>query len=462
MDVDPLGTQIYTAAELADAIGHHLRSEFPDTIMVQGEVSDLSRSRAGHVYFNLVEPTESGHQPKASLPVALFATNKKPVNILLKRAGVGRIEDGMPLRIRTTVDFYAPRGTLSLSMSGVDPTFTLEHFESERDRLVQLVQDEGLDKPNKLRPLPASPLHIGLITSIDSAAYADFVDELELSALAWRVTAIDCRVQGQAAERGMVAALERLCANDNIELIAIIRGGGSRGDLATFDSERLARAIAHCRLPVLTGVGHEIDTSIADLVSHSSYKTPTACAVALNDRVHASLDQAEQQWQLIAANAQYQIEHAEARLAEQTTLWARDANQTVRNQHNRIDGLAASLPNTANRRLKQSDERLFGLRRSVTHQAQAITARSESLIENAHEVLGRRSTRPTELATRALASIESRVRAYDPQRTLARGWSITRTSEGELVRSADQAPPSTTIVTTVKDGDITSTVEPSR
>ncbi len=459
MTTDPFGTEIYTAAELADRIGSSLRSEFPDTILVQGEVSDLKRSQPGHVYFNLIEPAEPGKQSSVSLPVALFNSNKQTVNTILKRANVGRIQDGMPLRIRTSIDFYAARGTLTLAMSGVDPTFTLDFFSTERERLVQQLVAEGLDKINCRLELPAAPLRIGLITSVGSAAHADFTDELTQSGYGWNIVVADCRVQGQDADRAIVAAIDALATRHDVELVAIVRGGGSKGDLATFDSEPIARAIAASPVPVLTGIGHEIDASIADMVSHTSYKTPTACAVGLNDRLGESLDRAEQRWEHISQAAAVNLAIAETSLTSIATAWATNAIRSVESQQHRIDRLAASVPQAAGRRLASADHELGAVDRSIERSAQRSIRQQQALL-SAHEAsLARHAARPAELAEQRLLTIEAQVRAFDPKRTLARGWSITRTKDGAILRDLDQAEPGSKLRTTVANGEVTSTVD---
>ncbi len=460
MEIDPLGTEIYTAAELADRIGTSLRSEFPDTVMVQGEVSDLKRSQPGHVYFNLIEPAEPGKQSTASLPVALFNSNKQTVNTILKRANVGRIQDGMPLRIRTSVDFYAARGTLTLAMSGVDPTFTLDFLSSERERLLQQLISEGLDKPNGQLPMPPSPRRIGLVTSVGSAAYADFTDELKQSGFSWDVLVADCRVQGQDAEQAIVAAIKTLTNYHDVELIAVIRGGGSRGDLSTFDSEPIARTIAKCAVPVLTGIGHEIDTSIADVVSHSAYKTPTAVAVALNERVADALNRAEQFSDAIASTTMRKLAEAEAQLTTKATSWAINANRSVQTQQLKIDRLATAVPQAAGHKLRNANLRVDTADREITRSTQRTTKQQQARLAALETSLTRHSLRPVEQAERHLTTIENQVRALDPQRTLARGWSITRTEDGTVLRDPNQAEPGTKLVTTVADGEVTSTVTP--
>ena len=158
-----------------------------------------------------------------------------------------------------------------------------------------LAADGLLDRNARLTLAPV-PLRVGLITSHGSAAYHDFVQELETSGYAWQVGVVDVRVQGAAASRRIVWALHEL-ARLQVDVVVLVRGGGSRADLCPFDTEQVAREIAAMSVPVLTGVGHEVDRSVADEVAHTACKTPTACAQILVDQVRLfvrNLDHAAQ------------------------------------------------------------------------------------------------------------------------------------------------------------------------
>ena len=233
----------------------------------------------------------------------LSSRNKGSVNLALTRAGGGvRMTDGTEVRIRGRLDWYAPRGQLQLRMTAIDPAYTLGQLELLRAQLLQRLEAEGLLRANAAHPLPLVPLRVGVVTSSGSAAEADFVDELRRSGFAFDVRRVDARVQGPDAAYDIVSGIERAVA-DGAEVIALVRGGGARTDLAAFDDERIARAIATCPVPVLTGIGHEVDRSVADDVAHTAHKTPTACAHALVLRVRAFVDAIDGRWLAIATLA---------------------------------------------------------------------------------------------------------------------------------------------------------------
>ncbi len=278
----------YGVAELAGLIGRVVAQAFPGTMWVQGQIRNLSRSANGHVYFDLAEPGPLGAAPAALVPVTLLASDKQQVNAVMKSGGAGRIEDGVEVRIAGRLNWFTPRGRLQLRMTGIDPSFTLGRLLEDRDRLLAKLRADGLLARNRTVPLPIAPMRVGLVTSLGSAAHADFVHELELSGFAFALFEIDARTQGLDAGRQVAAAIAT-AVKAGAEVVAVVRGGGSRTDLAPFDGEAIARAIAGCPVPVFTGIGHELDRSIADEVAHSAFKTPTACAAGLVDQVVGSV-----------------------------------------------------------------------------------------------------------------------------------------------------------------------------
>ena len=256
----PDGT--YSVAELVEGVRAAVAARFADPVWVHGEIAGIKRGRNGHVWFDLVDRDDAGGIT-ATLPVVLWSSVRVGVNTQLKRAGSIRMDDGVRIRIMGPLDLWVPGGRLQLQMQGIDPTYTLGLLASERDRVLRALETDGLLGRNKELTLPTVPRRIGLVTAAGSAAEADFLQTLADSPLTWEVIVVDARVQGAGSERSVAAAL-LAAAGAGVDLVALVRGGGARTDLATFDQEIVARTIATLGVPVLTGIGHEIDTSVAD------------------------------------------------------------------------------------------------------------------------------------------------------------------------------------------------------
>jgi exodeoxyribonuclease VII large subunit len=424
----------YSVAELNGAIAEALVDALPRQVWVRGEVAQLRVSGNGHAYFDLCEKAERRDHVRAKLSVALFRNDRAAVNRTLRDAGV-KLGDGVEVRVRGRVELYAPQGRIQLIMNAVDPVFTVGKLAAERARVLQVLASEGLLERQRALTLPLVPLRVGLVTSRDSAAYHDFVQELDVSGHAFRVHPVDVRVQGQGADRRIMYAIRRLASLD-LDVIVLARGGGARSDLAAFDSEHLARLVADLPIPVIAGVGHEVDRTVADEVAHTSTKTPTAAAALL---VEAVDDYCEQL----------------ARIAHRVSLRARSACTLAgRDTTDLGRRLARAVPVALARERRVLDAHRHRIGERARHGIRdahgRVDERQRTVVAHAHDLL-REQARRTELA-------DARLRLLDPRRVLERGYSITRTDDGRLVRSASDVAADEVLVTETADGSIRSTV----
>src|SRR6185295_15972800 len=281
MTILPLFEPTYSVSQLCGEVRDFLGEAFP-SVWVVGEAQRVRPSARGHVYFELVEKGERD-EIVGKLDAVIWKTDFAKVQRLLA-ASEQRLTDGVQVRCRASLDFYAPSGRLQLCVREVDPAFTLGLLERRRRETLAALTAAGLLERNRSLPLADLPLSIALITSRGSAAYHDFLSGLAESGYGFRVLFVHAAMQGREAEREVVFALRAL-AGTRVDCAVLIRGGGSRTDLAAFDSRAIAEAIAHAPFPVLTGLGHEIDQAIADLAAHTCFKTPTKVAEFLVERV---------------------------------------------------------------------------------------------------------------------------------------------------------------------------------
>lgn len=428
----------WSVGELAAHLGRLLVGAFPDDVWVAGQIRNLSRAGNGHVYFDLVEPAEAGRAPEAQLSVTLLAPERELVNRQLKRAGGAvRMTDGVEVRLQGRIRWYAPRGTLQLRMHGIDPEFTLGRLQADRDRLLAALATEGLLDRNARLPMPLVPLRIGLVTSRGTAAHADVMAELEASGIGFEVLLADARTQGPECAPSVTRGLAALAA-EAVDLVLVVRGGGARTDLAGFDTEQIARAIAAMPVPVLTGIGHEIDRSIADDVAHLAHKTPTAAAASVVERVLAFRRQVDEQAAALQAGVARATRIAESRLAERRARTTRAAERSLVRADHRLGATGERTARAAARSVDRADARLDAMRDRIGRAARARLAAAE------HH----------------LVAVEARTGVHDPALALARGWSITTTAAGRLVRRPTDAPPGTELVTRLAEGTLHSTVIP--
>jgi exodeoxyribonuclease VII large subunit len=452
--------------ELGEAVAASLRVAFPDEMWVRGVIRNLNPGRrGGTVWFDLVEPAAGGDLSRpvqASVPVVLFDTARRRVNARLTDAGGSvRMTDGTEVRLRGRLTFWDRGGRLQVQMSDIDPSFTLGRLAADRERLLRALAAEGLLDRQAALVRPLVPLRLGLVTSAGSAAEHDVLDELRRSGLGFTVVRAGVRVQGPRAARSVAWGLGAVAAR-GVDVVLLVRGGGATTDLAAFDSEAIARAVAGLDVPVLTGIGHDIDRSVADEVAHESYKTPTACAQAVVADVRAVERRTVDAWRGVAAAAR---RHGR-REAERLRACGRSVAVATR------QGLAASDRDLAGRGDRLGRSALGALARStalldratghVESGGRAHLRTHEAAVAGAASRLVQRAPRVAGAAARHLDGLETQVRAYDPARTLARGWSITRDGQGRVVRSPAAVQPGDRLVTTVAEGEVHSTVEDAR
>lgn len=313
---DRIADSAQSVSELINAINAVLTRQFRD-VWVYGEVGKVSQPSSGHVYFDLVEDNDG---EKHVISVKLWRGVRQRLMPKMQQHDM-EIVSGIKVRIRGTPDIYGASGQFGFKMSDIDPRFTLGDLAAQRDEIIAKLKLEGLYDRNRHLALALVPLSIGVVTSKGSAAHADFMKTLEESNIGFTVTLCDVRVQGDGSAEQVAAAITLLGSQPLVDVVAVIRGGGSRTDLATFDNEIVARAVATCRAPVFTGIGHDVDKSIADEVAFSWNKTPTACAVAIAERVNEFVRQVDSAAQRIAnvvlaalANSERRVANAVGRL----------------------------------------------------------------------------------------------------------------------------------------------------
>jgi exodeoxyribonuclease VII large subunit len=438
-----------------------LLAEAFSSVWVVGEVQRLRPSQRGHVYFELVEKGERD-EIVGKLDAVIWKTEYQKIERLIAATGQ-RLTEGVEIRCRGGMDFYPPGGRLQLVVREIDPTFTLGLLEARRRETLAALAAAGLLERNRGLPLVDLPLRIGLITSQGSAAYHDFFSGLRDSGYGFQVVFVHAAVQGRDAEREVVSALSVLAALGAesglpLDAVILIRGGGSRTDLAAFDSRAIAEAVAMAPFPVLTGLGHEIDQSISDLAAHTAFKTPTKVAEFLIEQIAAaerrlaelrqalrrealeplragreSLELAERGVRL----AGMRLEAAGARLAEHARALARFGRSALRLAERRQGEMRGRLGALAPRRLVLAE-------RDRVHRGERIAA------------VARGSVR--EAAAR-LSGLERLCRQLGPDRTLERGFSLTRDAAGILIRRPEQVRAGDLLATQLAGGAIHSRVE---
>ena len=420
-----------------------------------GEAQRVRPSARGHVYFELVEKGERD-EIVGKLDAVIWKGDLLRVQRVLDRAGQ-RLADGMQIRVRGGIDFYGPGGRLQLCVREVDPTFTLGMLELRRRETLAALAAAGLLERNRGLVLCELPLTVALITSYESAAYHDFLSGLAESGYGFRVVFVHASVQGREAEREVVSALRSL-AGLSIDCAVLIRGGGSRSDLAVFDSRAIAEAIALAPFPVLAGLGHEIDRSIADMVAHTAFKTPTKVAEFLVERI------ALQEQALADLRSRLLREALEPLRAGREALGRAERGVSLARMRlaaagHRIEEHARALGRLGRSALRQAERRQDGLRSRLTMLAPRLLESGERDRVRLGERVAAAARGHLRETTAKLQGIERLCVQLAPERTLERGFSLTRDASGALLRHPSQAGTGDLITTQLSGGSLKSRVE---
>lgn len=449
-----LENKTFRVSEFGTHLRETLRRKVP-SVWLTGEVQRLRRSGRGHLYFELVEKGDRD-DVVAKLEAVIWRSDLEQIEAALAKQDQ-RLVEGVEIRCFASADFYPPFGRLQLVVRRIDPDFTAGLLSRRRRDTLKALEVSGLLGRNKELALPEVPLQVILITSVGSAAYHDFVSSLAASGYGFCVSVIHSTVQGLTAEKELVAALAdaRRLGGD---CVVLVRGGGSRTDLAVFDSRSVAESVAKLNLPVVTGLGHEIDESVVDLVANTRTRTPTRAAEFLIDRVRTA-------------------DHGLARLSEQLVATSRGSLSAARGwlEHaGRELGASRHQVATARERVRGASARLERGAVSRTRSARAQCAahgaqlRAVSSLRMREEQrrarrvgleFRRRSRDRIERQKTRLETLGRLARQLSPERTLRRGFSITRVQGGKALRSSDQVRAGSIVETELATGSIVSRVE---
>jgi exodeoxyribonuclease VII large subunit len=424
-------------AELYERVDRAVRSAFPDDVWITGEVRSMNVLRNGHCFLDLVDPTQGDDPGAPKLNAKCWAGTWRGVKASLDRLGIA-LEVGMVVRARGKVELYKARGSVDFILRELDSEALMGRVAADRARLVQALVDEDLyDRQRRLRA-PVLPLRVGLVASQGTEGYHDFLGQLEASGLAFVVRHVQSAVQGSDAPVQLAGAIGALQDAD-VDVIAVVRGGGAKADLAAFDHELVARAVATADVPVWTGIGHTNDISVVDEVAQRSCITPTECGREVAGLVLSA-------WQ--------RIEEAGLRVAR---LAAHGADREAV----ALAGRRRALSTCARAQLDRQDDRTTAVRAALGRSVSAAEVVARAALDARADRVGGAAVQALEAAELRADQYRRLLGAFDVTRQLERGWSVTRDPDGAVLRSVAGLERGTVLVTQLADGTLTSEVTAS-
>lgn len=406
-------SQFITLRELQRRVKSALEGQFALPVWVSAEISEIKVNYSGHCYLELVEKGGDNGVPTAQARAVMWRSHYPRISGYFEAETGQRLAAGIKILAKVLVSYHELYG-FSLQITDIDPSYTLGDMERQRQQTIAQLQQEGVWDMNREVPMPAVVQRIAVVSSVHAAGYQDFCQELKKSPYRFEVSLFDAFMQGEAAEESIVASLCAVAEQlEKFDAVVLIRGGGSRSDLNCFNAYRLCAHVAQFPLPVVTGIGHDKDTSVADMVAHTALKTPTAVAGWLVERM---------------AEADGWLDYAALQLHDATAA-AMHASEV------RLERLSGEVRRLSGELLTRQSLRLEHLGTLLPEAARDFLARQTLRLENAAELIAGRS----------------------PERILRLGFAVLRAG-GKAVTSAAGVTAGEDVEIEVSDGRISATV----
>jgi len=423
--------------ELNQLVRRSVRTCLPDEYWVQVELSDVRANYSGHCYLECVQKDPKSNSLIAKARGIIWNNVFSQLKPYFEQETGQAFVSGIKVLVKVTVDFHELYG-YSLTIVDIDPAYTLGDMARRRREILLRLQEEGVLSLNKELELPVLAQRIAVISSATAAGYGDFCNQLENNAFgfAFYPRLFPAIMQGERVEASVIAALDRIYAeSEKWDVVVIIRGGGATSDLSGFDTYDLAASCAQFPLPIITGIGHERDDTVIDLVAHTRVKTPTAAAEFLVNHLRHTAEQLENYAYYIRQEVPARLNREKERLERCITRIPARVQMRLQREDFRRERLAKRMEMAWQSRLAREQYRLeLSSRLSVALQAR--------LLKEKHR----------------LDLLEKSVEAASPDLLLKRGYSITL-KDGKAVTDASLLKPGDRVVTRVAKGQFSSEVQ---
>lgn len=422
--------------ELNQLVRRCVRTCLPDEYWVQVELSDVRSNYSGHCYLEFVQKDPKSNSLIAKARGIIWNNVFSELKPYFERETGQAFVSGIKVLVKVTVDFHELYG-YSLTVLDIDPAYTLGDMARRRREILLRLQEEGVLSLNKELELPVLAQRIAVISSATAAGYGDFCNQLENNAFgfAFYPRLFPAVMQGERVEASVIAALDHIYAeSEKWDVVVIIRGGGATSDLSGFDTYDLAASCAQFPLPIITGIGHERDDTVIDLVAHTRVKTPTAAAEFLVNHLRQTAEELENHAYFIRQEVPARLNREKERLERCVTRIPARVQMRLQREDFRRERLAKRMEMAWQSRLAKEQYRLeLSSRLEVALQARLLKERHR------------------------LELLEKSVEAASPDLLLKRGYSITL-KDGKAVTDASLLKPGDKVVTRVAKGQFCSEI----
>ena len=414
-----------------------LEMAMPDAYWVHAELSEV-RENGGHCYMELIQKSETSNTPIAKASAKCWRNRWMMIRPYFERITGQRIHPGMKVLLQVHPQFHENYG-FSWIVDDIDPTYTMGDMARKRQEIINQLKEEGVYDLQKELELPMFCQRIAVISSANAAGYGDFCNQLENNeyGLKFYTKLFPAIMQGEQVEQSVIAALNTInqCLDD-FDVVVIIRGGGATSDMSGFDTLALAENVANFPLPIITGIGHERDESVLDMISHTRVKTPTAAAAFLIDHLSEVYVRVEDAQEAIFHYVKRRLEMERMRLDKLSEKIPVLFSVVKMRQENFLDRLQHQMTSSIMNKLTDERHHLERIQQNLPSLAERFSMKEQHRLE----------------------MLTQRLKAVDPQNVLKRGYSITL-HNGKTVRNIADLKVGDVIETRVEKGSIKSEVK---
>lgn len=450
---------ILSLYQLNQQIKAVLTESFNAPVWVRAEVAEFRENRNGHCYLDLIEKSSDSNQIVARSKAIIWSYTYRMLKPYFETTTGRSLGSGLKVLVQVQVEFQEVYG-LSLVIRDIDPTYTLGDLEQRRREVIQRLQQEGVFDMNRELDLPLVPQRIAIISSPTAAGYGDFINQLDSNehGIKFYHHLFSATMQGDQASESITKAFDRIYENISFfDVVVIIRGGGASLDLICFDDYWLAYHITQFPIPVVTGIGHERDQSVADLVAHSALKTPTAVAEFIIGHASRFLEIINEYSENLEELARGELDDEKTKLANIMAHFSPRVNMIIQQKKHNLEGVIRGLPTGVKYLLQQQKHKItdFVINIKQFQQQSVITGKAKLIEKQKYlEVLAHSLIKHQK---KQLQYFEKDNRLNDPFEVLKRGYTLTY-SDGKLIKDGQVLKDGSHIETRFRDGEVASVV----
>lgn len=451
--------ELLTLSELQLVIKESLYIALPDMYWVVAEISEIKENYNGHCYLELVEKHPDEISLRARVRAVIWSSRYRLLKPFFENTTGESLKEGLKILIRAKIEYHEIYG-LSLVINDIDPAFTMGEMALKRQMIIKRLEEEGVLSMNRDLSFPVVPQRVAVISSRNAAGYADFIKHLTGNSYGYTFyTALfEAPMQGNETEAGIISAMEKIALNiEKFDVAVIIRGGGSQTDLSWFDNYKIAYYITQFPIPVITGIGHEKDLSVTDLVAWRALKTPTAVADFLIEHMIEAEARIYEMSERIIKKSQLTIEDFKKRIDEYRIKLIPVARIMISELKEVLSGCLLDLINTGKECVLKAEITPAGHRSRLTSGTRSCIASNNSLLAGLKQKLAGAAKNQLNNADANLSGLGNSLKILDPENVLRRGYTITSLN-GKIVKKSVWLKSADLIKTRFSDGSVKSRV----